>query len=62
MGREGSKRLHMWFRPGEEPSLPEGRQDNTHYNVYGATVVARLLADALCEEVPTLRKHRMKKP
>ena len=62
LGREGSKRLHMWFRPGEEPSLPEGRQDNTHYNVYGATVVARLLADALCEEVPTLRKHRMKKP
>ncbi len=62
LGREGSKRLHMWYRPGEEPSLPEGRQDNTHYNVYGATIVARLLADALCEEVPALRKHRMKKP
>ena len=39
-----------------------GKQDNTHYNVYGATIVARLLADALCEEVPALRKHRMKKP
>lgn len=58
LGTEQSKKLHMWFKPGEEPSLPKGRQDNTHYNVYGAHVVARLLADALCEEVPLLKKHR----
>ena len=58
LGREASKRLHMWFRPGEEPSVPDGRQDNTHYNVYGAQVVAHLLADALCEEVPLLKAHR----
>ena len=60
LGKEGSKRLHMWFLPGEHPSLPKGRRDNTHYNVYGATVVARLLADALCREIPQLRKHRVK--
>ena len=59
LGPEASKRLHMWFRPGEEPSVPKGRQDNTHYSVYGATVVARLLADALCDEVPLLRKYRV---
>ena len=59
LGTEASKRLHMWYRPGEEPSLPRGRQDNTHYNVYGATVVARLLADALCDEVPLLRRYRV---
>jgi len=58
MGVEGSKRLHMWFKPGEEPSVPKGRQDNTHYNVYGAHVVARLLADALCEEIPLLKACR----
>lgn len=58
MGREESKKLHMWFLPGEEPSVPKGRQDNTHYNVYGAHVVARLLANALCEEVPVLKKYR----
>lgn len=58
MGTEASKRLHMWFRPGEEPSVPNGRQDNTHYNVYGAHVVAQLLADALCEEIPVLKKYR----
>jgi pectinesterase len=48
----------MWFKPGEEPSVPDGRQDNTHYNVYGAHVVAKLLADALCEEIPLLKKYR----
>jgi pectinesterase len=58
LGTEASKRLHMWFKPGEEPSVPEGRQDNTHYNVYGAHVVARLLADALCDEIPLLKRYR----
>ena len=58
LGTEASKKLHMWFLPGEEPSVPKGRQDNTHYNVYGAHVVARLLADALCREVPVLQKYR----
>jgi pectinesterase len=59
LGREESKKLHMWFLPGEEPSVPDGRQDNTHYNVHGAHVVARLLADALCDEVPLLGKYRV---
>ena len=60
LGREASKKLHMWFLPGEEPSVPNGRQDNTHYNVYGAHVVARLLADAICKEVPVLSRYRVK--
>ena len=59
LGTEASKRLHMWFLPGQEPSVPDGRQDNTHYNVYGAHQVARLLADALCEEIPLLSKYRV---
>ena len=59
LGVEGSKKLHMWFLPDEEPSVPKGRQDNTHYNVYGAHVVARLLADAICQEVPLLTKYRV---
>ena len=58
LGREDSKKLHMWFLPGEEPSVPKGRQDNTHYNVHGAQVVAHLLADALCEEIPVLGRYR----
>lgn len=57
LGREESKRLHMWFKPGEEPSIPQGRQDNTHYNVYGAHVVARLLVKAIGDVCPQLAKH-----
>ena len=57
LGVEGSKKLHMWYKPGEEPSLPQGRQDNTHYNIYGAHVVAKLLAVALIEEIPVLSKY-----
>lgn len=59
LGREASKKLHMWFLPGECAAIPKGRQDNTHYNVYGAHVVARLLTDAVCEEVPALKAHRV---
>lgn len=59
LGAEASKKLHMWFKPGEEPSVPKGRQDNTHYNVWGAHQVARLLADALAEEIPVLKKYRV---
>ena len=59
LGKEASKKLHMWFMPNTEPSEPKGKQDNTHYNIYGAHQVARLLADALCEEVPVLKAYRM---
>ena len=58
LGREGSKRLHMWYLPGTEPTEPKGKQDNTHYNIYGAHQVARLLADALCQEIPLLVAYR----
>ncbi len=57
LGVEGSRKLHMWFRPGEVASISKGRQDNTHYNVYGAHVVANALADAIAKQVPALRKH-----
>lgn len=57
LGVEGSKKLHMWYLPGETPSQPEGRQDNTHYNIYGASVVARLLADEASRQVPALKKY-----
>lgn len=58
LGVEGSKKLHMWYKPGEHPALPKGRQDNTHYNIYGAHQVAKLLSEALCEEIPLLKKYR----
>ena len=60
LGVEGSKKLHMWYKPGEHPALPQGRQDNTHYNIYGAHVVAGLLSDALVKEIPVLGKYHIK--
>ena len=58
LGTEASKKLHMWYLPNTEPTEPKGQQDNTHYNIYGAHQVARLLADALCEEIPLLKAYR----
>lgn len=57
MGVVESRKLHMWFRPGEIASIPKGRKDNTHYNVYGAHIVANALADAIVQQVPALSKH-----
>ena len=57
LGAEGSRKLHMWFKPGEWSGLPKGRQDNTHYCIYGAHIVANALADALAQQVPALKKH-----
>ncbi|MBM6992684.1 MAG: rhamnogalacturonan acetylesterase [Prevotella sp.] len=57
LGVVGSRKLHMWFKPGEIPSIPQGRKDNTHYNVYGAHVVAGLLAEAVGKQIKPLRKH-----
>ncbi len=59
LGVEGSRALHMWYKPGEIASMPDGRKDNTHYNVHGAHIVAGLIADALCQEVKTLKKYRV---
>lgn len=60
LGRNGSKKLHMIFKPGETPSLPEGRQDNTHYNINGAWTVAGLLAKAVVKEIPELERYYRK--
>ena len=57
MGIEGSRKLHMWLKPGEVESIPDGRKDNTHYNIYGARVVAEALAKAIAQEVPALKKY-----
>lgn len=57
LGVEGSRKLHMWVEPGKYSWAPKGRQDNTHYNQYGAHVIAGALADALGEAIPALKPH-----
>lgn len=57
LGIEGSRKLHMWVEPGKYSWAPKGRQDNTHYNQYGAHIVASALADALGNAIPGFKSH-----
>ena len=41
--------------------MPKGRQDNTHYSIYGATEVSSRIADAMCSKIPDLAAHKIKK-
>ncbi|SDG92469.1 rhamnogalacturonan acetylesterase [Winogradskyella thalassocola] len=50
-GVNGSKKLHLHYAPNEIPYYPEGKEDNTHLSVLGATEVARLAVNALNEKV-----------
>nr|QIM10829.1 hypothetical protein Muribac1_0380 [uncultured Muribaculaceae bacterium] len=57
MGRESSKSLFMWMPVGKYEFAPEGRIDNTHLNVHGATTVSRLAVCELAGKVPALRPY-----
>jgi lysophospholipase L1-like esterase len=45
LGPEASKALFLWLEPGEHPNYPEGSKDDTHFNDYGARVVAGMAAE-----------------
>ena len=57
MGVEGSKKLFMWVPAGVSPTCPKGRQDNTHFNIYGARRVAKLAVEAIEKQIPELGKY-----
>jgi lysophospholipase L1-like esterase len=46
-GDEPSKRFFMWIEPGRFPTLPEGKQDDTHFVEAGATHVAEMAVEQL---------------
>jgi DNA sulfur modification protein DndE len=48
-GVEGSKKIFLHFKPGEYASLPEGKEDNTHFSEYGARIMAGLFCEGLKE-------------
>jgi lysophospholipase L1-like esterase len=62
--REGpgaSKALFVWTAPGEYAMYPQGRQDDTHLSVRGATEIARLAAEALSRtDIPLARHVRLR--
>ena len=47
----------MWVAPGTNPRWPDGRQDDTHFNVRGARAVARMIAAQLPELIPELGRR-----
>lgn len=57
MGVEESKKLLMWVEPNTIPAMPNGKEDNTHLNIYGGRVVAELAIDAIVEVVPDLAPY-----
>ncbi|MCC8173634.1 MAG: rhamnogalacturonan acetylesterase [Odoribacter sp.] len=44
MGDQPSKALYMWVKPGEDPSKPDGGEDDTHLREEGAQRVAEMVA------------------
>jgi lysophospholipase L1-like esterase len=49
LGREKSKSLFLFCKPGEYITRPNGVQDSTHLNNYGAHQVAGLFVDSIKE-------------
>lgn len=41
-GPEKSKELHLHFKPAEHPYYPEGKSDDTHLSMKGATEIASI--------------------
>ena len=57
LGDEESKRYYMWVEPGTCPLHPDGKIDDTHLNVRGAHVVARMVARELMTLTPELAPY-----
>ncbi len=57
LGPVDSKKLFVWVEPNTIAAAPNGREDNTHLNVYGAKVMAGLVVDVIEKQIPDLAKH-----
>jgi lysophospholipase L1-like esterase len=49
LGPEASKSLYLWIQPGLYKSLPNGKQDNTHFTFAGAKKIAGLVVEGMRE-------------
>ncbi len=49
LGPEDSKFLYNHLEPGQHPNYPDGREDDTHFNNYGARRMAELVLDGIQE-------------
>ena len=60
-GDEGSRKLFLQLKPGENPNYPKGVEDNTHFNQKGAEIVADLAVDGIRETKIRLARYLKKK-
>ncbi len=49
LGKEGTKKIFLWVPANKYARIPEGKEDNTHFNQYGAFTIAGLVVDGLKE-------------
>ncbi|MEP6787032.1 MAG: rhamnogalacturonan acetylesterase [Acidobacteriota bacterium] len=59
-GNEGSRKLFLQLKPGEDPNYPKGVEDNTHFNPKGAEEMAKLAVAGINENKLVLRKYLKK--
>ncbi len=57
LGDEKSKELFMWVAPGINPSCPDGKKDDSHLNVKGARIIARMAVDSIEKKIPKLAQY-----
>jgi len=56
-GVEESKKLHLHFEPGENAIFPDGKVDNTHLSILGATEIAKLFTQELQKQKHILSQY-----
>jgi pectinesterase len=54
LGNNASKSLYVWVPAHTLAACPNGREDNTHLNIYGARQVTGLAVDSIEQKIPEL--------
>jgi lysophospholipase L1-like esterase len=49
-GAEGSRKLFLQLKPGENANYPQGVEDNTHFSPLGAEIMASLAVEGIKEQ------------
>lgn len=57
LGVEGSKKALVHYPAGTFKGQDKELADNTHFNTYGATQVAKCVREGIAEKLPELAKH-----
>ncbi len=56
-GETKSTELYMWVEAGKYEFCPEGKKDDTHLNIKGASIVSDMLIHATSYVVPELKQY-----